>query len=175
MAGGEQKQRLRAANPRLDDRLVCGLSWRSGNVRLGQSRSISLADLAPVLEGLPFRFVNLQYGDVAEEIAAARVQHGLDVQMLADLDVFHDLDGLAAAIDLCDVVLTTDNATAHFAGALGKDGIVLVPTGNARYWYWGGERQSLWYPSLSLVYQERVGDWTPVLAEAGRRLRMPRG
>jgi hypothetical protein len=38
-----------------------------------------------------------------------------------------------------------------------------------------GERQSLWYPSLGLVYQERVGDWGPVLAEAGRLLRTARG
>ena len=171
VAGAERKQRLRAANPRLDARPVCGVSWRSGNPRMGQSRSMGLVDLAPVLEGLPYQFVNLQYGDVAAEIGAARAEKGLDVQVLEDLDVFNDLEGLSAAIDMCDVVLSTDNATAHFAGALGKRGIVMIPLGKARYWYWAGERQSLWYPSLSLVYQERVGDWEPVLAGAGRLLK----
>ena len=77
---------------------------------------------------------------------------------------------LLAAIDLCDVVLTIDNVTAHLAGAAGKRGIVMVPRGKGRYWYWGGEEQSLWYPSLRLVYQGRVGDWPPVIATASGQL-----
>jgi hypothetical protein len=56
--------------------------------------------------------------------------------------------------------------TAHLAGAIGKNSIVLVPTGRGRYWYWSGEDRSLWYPSLRLVYQETVGDWSPALSVA---------
>jgi ADP-heptose:LPS heptosyltransferase len=138
---------------------------------MGPARSIGLSDLAPVFEGLPFNIVNLQYGDVAAEIGAAGERQGPSVNILQDLDLFQDLEGLLAAIALCDVVLTIDNVTAHFAGALGKKAIVLVPTGKGRYWYWGGERQSLWYPSLSLVYQDGVGDWGPALAAASRMLR----
>ena len=169
-AGPERMLRLQDANPVFGSRPVCGISWRSGNRRMGPSRSIGLGDLAPVFVGLPFSIVNLQYGDVAGEIGAAAAGRGPVVHVLRDLDLFNDLDGLLAAIALCDVVLTIDNVTAHFAGALGKKAIVLVPAGKGRYWYWGGERQSLWYPSLDLVYQHDIGDWGPALAEASRLL-----
>ncbi|PZF77316.1 hypothetical protein DK847_08320 [Aestuariivirga litoralis] len=171
VAGEARRQRLGAANPALARRPVCGLSWRSGNVRLGAARSLGLGDFAAILQGSAFTCVNLQYGAVDDDIAGARVQHGLAVEVLRDLDVFNDLDGLAAAIDLCDVVLTIDNVTAHLAGALGKPAIVLVPSGKGRYWYWGGERQSLWYPSLNLVYQPDLGTWAPALEEAARLIR----
>lgn len=173
IASPERRQQLLADNPVLARRPVCGLSWRSGNPKLGAARSLGLGALAPVLADSGFSLVNLQYGDVAAELDAARRQHGLDVRSLEGLDLFGDLDGLAAAIALCDVVLTIDNVTAHFAGALGKSAIVLVPRGKSRYWYWGGERQSLWYPSLSLVYQQRIGEWDAALAEAGRLIRGP--
>ena len=38
-----------------------------------------------------------------------------------------DLDGLAALIELCDLVVSTSNVTIHMAGALGKDSWVLLP------------------------------------------------
>ena len=149
---------------------LCGISWRSGNKRMGASRSLGLADLAPVLTLPGFSFVNLQYGEVAADIAALRERLGVNVQQAMGVDVFHDIDGLLALIDLCDVVLTIDNVTAHLAGALGKASIVLVPTGRGRYWYWGGEERSIWYPSLKLVYQEEVGAWGPGIASAAASL-----
>ena len=38
---------------------------------------------------------------------------------------------------------------------------MLVPSGGGQHWYWGGESQSLWYPSLQLLYQQAIGDWAP--------------
>lgn len=137
---------------------------------MGASRSIRLAELAPALMLPGLTFVNLQYGEVDEEIREAKELLGVEVHRLQDLDIFHDIDGLLAAIGLCDMVLTIDNVTAHLAGAIGKSSAVLVPTGRGRYWYWGGERQSLWYPSLRLIYQESVGEWGPAIAAAARHL-----
>ena len=160
LASAERRREILEANPQLAKGLVCGLSWRSA------SRSISLSDPAPVL-GLPgFTFVNLQYGDVSNDINQARAQLGVEVQQAIGVDAFHDVDGLLSLIDLCDVVLTIDNVTAHLAGAVGKRSVVLIPAGKGRYWYWGGEQQSLWYPSLRLVYQDSLGDWDRVTAAA---------
>lgn len=170
LASAERKREISADNPFLGENLVCGVSWRSGNPKLGVNRSLGLADLAPALAISGVTFVNLQYGDVDHEIRETREQLGVEVHQLAGVDVFNDLDGLLAAIDLCDVVLTIDNVTAHLAGAAGKPSIVMVPKGKGRYWYWGGEEQSLWYPSLRLVYQDRVGDWSPVITRAAGQL-----
>lgn len=170
LASAERKHQIASSNSFLGRNLVCGISWRSGNAKLGANRSLRLADLAPALGLSGVTFVNLQYGDVSHEIRETREQLGVEVHQLDGVDVFNDMDGLLAAIDLCDVVLTIDNVTAHLAGAAGKRSIVMVPRGKGRYWYWGGEEQSLWYPSLRLVYQDRVGDWSPVIAMAAWQL-----
>ena len=44
-----------------------------------------------------------------------------------------DLDGLAALIELCDLVVSTSNVTIHMAGALGKDSWVLPFAAN--FWW----------------------------------------
>lgn len=166
----ERRRRIAEDNPFMGQGPVCGISWRSGNARVGASRSIRLTDLAPALQLPGVTFVNLQYGDVGAEIREAQESLGIEIHEVAGVDTFHDLDGLISAIDLCDMVLTIDNVTAHLAGAVGARSTVLVPTGKGRYWYWGGEAQSLWYPSLRLVYQENVGDWGPAIAAAARHL-----
>lgn len=167
-ADASRTAQLRAANDVPEGNIVCGLSWRSGNKKAGGDRSITLSDLAPLLAVPGMTFVNLQYGDVAAEVASASVQSGADLRIIPDVDVFGDIDGLLALIDLCDVVVTIDNLTAHLAGAIGKDAVVLVPTGGGQHWYWGGERQSLWYPSLQLLYQQSIGDWAHPIREASQ-------
>lgn len=169
-ASADRQHQISSNNSFLGRNLVCGISWRSGNAKLGASRSLRLADLAPALGLSGLTFVNLQYGDVGDEIRETRGKLGVEVHQFAGVDVFNDIDGLLAAINLCDMVLTIDNVTAHIAGAAGKRSIVMVPKGKGRYWYWGGEEQSLWYPSLRLVYQDRVGDWSPAVAMAAGQL-----
>jgi tetratricopeptide (TPR) repeat protein len=169
-ADAARTAQLRTAIDIPEGNIVCGLSWKSGNKKAGGDRSIELSDLAPLLAVPGITFVNLQYGDVAAEVEAARVQSGADLRIIPDVDVFGDIDGLLALIDLCDMVVTIDNLTAHLAGAIGKHAGVLVPTGGGRHWYWGGERQSLWYPSLQLLYQQAVGDWGHPIREASQLL-----
>ena len=161
-----RRSRLLADSPFLQKSPVCGVSWRSGNSKNGQNRSVQLHEFLGQLKGSEITFVSLQYGDVASDVENARRQAGIDVEVLPGLDTFHDIDGLLALIDLCDIVYTIDNATAHFAGALGKTSVVIVPSGKGRYWYWGEEGQSTWYPSVSIVQQQKTGHWTSALARA---------
>jgi tetratricopeptide (TPR) repeat protein len=151
--------------------LVCGISWRSANRKVGRDRSIRLEDLVGAFDGQSASFVNLQYGDVSEEIANVGIQSGTRIQEMSDLDLFQDIDGLLALIDACDVVLTIDNVTAHLAGAIGKAAAVLVPSGKGQIWYWHGESVSRWYPSLRIFYQERIGDWANTIHAAATWVR----
>jgi len=169
-ADPERREQLRHSNPFPAGKLVCGLSWRSGNKTVGKDRSIALVELAPLLRLPRVSFVNLQYGTVEQDIAEAAARLGTTVHMAHDVDLFSDIDGLVALIDRCDVVVTIDNVTAHLAGAIGKPAAVLVPTGRSRHWYWGGEGQSLWYPSLRLFYHDPGTGWTGALDEVARWL-----
>jgi ADP-heptose:LPS heptosyltransferase len=150
---------------------VVGISWKSINKEFGLSRSVDLVNFLQVLQGSGTRLVNLQYGDVSAEIARARELTGEIVEVVDDLDIFNDLDGLLALIDACDFVITIDNVTAHLAGSIGRRTAVMVPCGKAEIWYWQGKKVSAWYPSLDLLYQQRSNDWEAVLAAAAAWLR----
>ena len=166
VADGERREALRRANPFLAARPVCGLSWKSANKNIGAEKSLRLIDLAPLLTTPGITFVNLQYGEVAEEIEEVRRVLGVEIHQAAGLDVFNDIDGLLALVDCCDAVLTSSNVTAHLAGSLAKPGVVLVPTGKGSLWYWQGGPNDLWYPSLRRVPQDRAGHWQAAIQTA---------
>ena len=152
---------------------LCGISWRSKNKDIGAKKSMRLQDFLPALQQPGFVFVNLQYGDVAQEIADLKAEHGIEILQYNEVDNLNDLEGLANLIEACDLVLTTSNSTAHLAGALNKKTINLVSFGGARIWYWLNEVDgwSLWYPSVKLVAQERDDDgWSAVVDRVVKHL-----
>jgi tetratricopeptide (TPR) repeat protein/SAM-dependent methyltransferase len=153
--------------------LLVGVSWRSGNARFGATRSVEFARLAAALSRCggdrPIRLFNLQYGDIGDDIAAARAV-GCDVSVIPDLDTTNDIDGLAALICAMDLVVTIDNVTAHLAGALGAPCWTLLPF--AAEWRWLRDRaDSPWHPGMRLFRQARLGDWDGVLQDVATNLR----
>lgn len=151
-------------------RPTIGLSWRSQRAREGVPKSSSLADWMPILrDGGRARdalFVTLQYGDTDREVDDARAVTGADIYTDPEVDRFNDLDGLAALIDSLDVVVTTSNVTAHFAGALGKP--TLLALHHVPIWYWFPAFDA--YASIKRFRQTKAGDWRPVMADMSRRL-----
>lgn len=170
-ADAARREALRSSPSFPAGRPVVGLSWKSSNKRFGAEKSLELRDLAPVLTMSGLTFVNLQYGDVGAEIDELRATLGVDVHRIEGLDVFHDIDGLLALVDACDLVVTTSNITAHLAGAIGKKAVVLVPAGKGCLWYWQGGSNNLWYPGLKRVAQQRSGDWEAAIAAAAAWVR----
>jgi tetratricopeptide (TPR) repeat protein len=145
----------------LNGKILCGLSWKSANKDIGLSKSLNLIELAPLLLIENVEFVSLQYGSTADEIELVEKNIGKKIHTIHDLDIFNDIDGLTSLISDCDFVVTTSNITAHLTGAIGKKGMVLIPYSRGKIWYWhSGEGQSLWYPSLKLVSQSQMNDWT---------------
>jgi hypothetical protein len=161
--------RSRIAKP---GRIVCGISWRSKNADIGADKSLSLETLAPVLTAAGVDFVDLQYGDTAEERYRLKQDHGVHVQHLDDVDNTNDLDSLAALISACDIVITISNVTAHIAAAIGKPTLVMLPNSPSLFWYWHRERSdSPWYPTAILIRQQFPNNWSEVRKSAEVALR----
>lgn len=157
-------QRATALRTRLvrPGKLICGVSWSSNRKIHGPGKSIPLDKLLPPLSGLPLHFVNLQYGATETERQQLQQSHGIIVEGVDEIDNFNDMDGLAALIEACDLVLTTSNSTAHLAGALGKSTLLLLPSGP--FWYWSAQDGcSTWYPSVKLFRQTQPGSWAEPL------------
>ena len=70
----------------------------------------------------------------------------------------------AAVMQGLDLVITSDTAVAHLAGALGRPtwvALQYVPD-----WRWLLDRDdSPWYPTMRLFRQRKLGDWKGVFQE----------
>lgn len=139
-----------------------GIAWRGGkDPQLQRERSIPLQDWQDILAIPNITWINLQYGDHAAEIDATQRALGMTLHSLPGLDPLRDLDGYAALLTCLDLVVSIDNSTVHFAGALGVPTYVLLPL--SPEWRWGlhGDT-SVWYPSLRLFRQQQLHNWDTV-------------
>jgi len=147
---------------------VAGIAWHTKNAKTGRSRSMPLAQFAPLLQRTEIFWVSLQYGDhedLEKQSSTAQVPLFID----REVDQFQDLDLFAAQVAAMDLVITIDNSTAHLAGALGVPVWLMLPFD--RDWRWLQERaDSPWYPTMRIFRQAAAGDWTPVIAAVSEAL-----
>jgi len=149
------RQRLQSTKP------AVGLVW-SGNPDRQDDwmRSCPAGAMRPLLDQTSCEFVSLQFGASAKDLPAETLDFGAECRDFADT---------AAAIDALDLVITVDTATAHLAGALGKD--VWVMLGHHADWrYLMRRTDSPWYPSMRLYRQEKLGEWDSVVQACARDL-----
>ncbi|MGE5095051.1 MAG: tetratricopeptide repeat protein [Betaproteobacteria bacterium] len=158
------RERLRAPGVR-----VIGISWRSfqpsPRAYLQKKKSGSLAAFHALSQREDIRLLDLQYGDTAVE-REAFARAGGRLTRLDDLDLFGDLEGVLAAVEACDAIVTTSNVTAHYAGVLGKPAYLMYLHGNPPFHYWvpDAEGRSLWYPAVRIVTRRDIDTWEKALA-----------
>ena len=142
---------------------IIGLSWHStSKIRVAPKRTIRLGQLASAFQAEKVKFVSLQYGNVDADIDQVKKEYGIDVVQVAEIDNFHDIDGLAALMSACDRIISIDNVTVHLAGALGRGIDVLLP--RVSNWRWGLDpNSSYWYRSVRLHRQSEREEWGEVL------------
>jgi ADP-heptose:LPS heptosyltransferase len=133
---------------------------------VGVDKSIPIQELYSILKMNNIEFVNLQYGDIKSTLLRVEEEIGRKIINLDEVDLFEDVDGALSIISACDIIVTSSNSTAHLAGALGKETLLLVPYSVGQFWYWHAiDGKSIWYPSVLVFEQEQQGDWSaPVSA-----------
>jgi len=132
-----------------DGETLIGISWKSKNKQSGLKRSLELKEFAEKLTAPGIKLVNLQYGDVKEDLEQLKREHGIEILQCAGVDNTDDLDGLAALIESCNLVETIDNTTLHLSAAIGKT--TTVHLGKKNNWRVNSNDQiCLWYPSVNM-------------------------
>lgn len=150
-------------------RPAMGISWRSARAKVGPAKSMPLELWGPILGGRDCVFVNLQYGETADEVAEAAAATGAEIYTDPEIDRFDGLEDLAALIDCLDGVISTSNVTAHFAGGLGRP--CLLALQKAPLWYWGSEEAPVpLYASVRRFWQRTENDWSDVIAAVAAAL-----
>ncbi len=143
-----------------------GIAWAGNpNYPADFSRSCTLATFLPLLHLSGITFYSLQKGDKRAELSQL-----LDPHQVIDLDQqLQDFADTAAIMEQLDLIITTDTAVAHLAGALNRPAWVLLAT--MPDWRWlRRRRDSPWYPSMTLFRQSSAGDWAGVMAQVGAAL-----
>lgn len=81
----------------------------------------------------------------------------------------HSLNDTAHLLMHLDLLVTVDTSVAHLAGALGIPTLLLVPF--VPDWRWMiGRTDTPWYDSITLLRQNTLFDWLPVISAARMRV-----
>lgn len=150
---------------------LIGISWRSGNRDSAVIRSVDLPHWMPIFDVPGYAFVSLQYGSIEDDLADLKKDFGVDVYRDPEIDPMSVMDPFAAQLAAMDLVISADNSTVHFAGALGIPCWLMLPVNSDWRWQLGRD-DSIWYASLLLFRSRRElgGDWGPVIADIARHL-----
>ena len=143
-------------------KILIGISWKSTNKDVGNMKIASLAYWESLLSQKDCFFINLQYGDVKQEIEEFFQQTGIQIYCDDKINSLESLDDFAAQVAALDLIISTSNTTVHMAGALGKPVWTLLSY--VPGWRWMIDRSdSPWYPSMVLFRQKSIGNWNSVL------------
>lgn len=148
--------------------LLVGIAWRSSGVQEAAQKTVSLGFWGALFAIPGVRFINLQYGDCAAEIAGVQKEYRVQIVQDESIDPLLDLDSYAAQVAAMDVVACSSNTAAHFAGGLGVTThcMITATPGLGRRWYWFEHRgRSAWYPSVQLHAQVSQGSWVDVVRD----------
>jgi tetratricopeptide (TPR) repeat protein len=149
---------------------LVAINWQ-GNPQFGwdRYRSIPLGFFEPLSRVEGVRLISLQKGHGAEQLEALQ-----DRFPVATLDPRRDETSgpfmdTAAILQNLDLLITSDTALAHLAGAMGIP--VWIALSSAPDWRWLLDREDYpWYPSMRLFRQSVPGDWREVFARISREL-----
>jgi tetratricopeptide (TPR) repeat protein len=149
------------AAPDAHDLLRVGLVW-AGNPYFPLDLQRSLPDSAlATFTGIPcVQFYSLQMHHAALPPAPG---------MIDLMDGVQDFADTAERIAGLDLVIAVDTAVAHLAATMGKP--VWLLSRFRGCWRWLHDRaDSPWYPTMRIMRQTRLRDWSGVLAEVRRDL-----
>jgi hypothetical protein len=144
-----------------DDGFRVGIAWQGNAARREDGgRSIRLEHYMPLALVPGVRLISLQ-----KDIGTEQLTQSMQIESLgADFDSGPDgfIDTAAVMMNL-DLVITSDTAVAHLAGALGRP--VWVALRAVPDWRFMLARpDSPWYPTMRLFRQAARDAWQPVFA-----------
>jgi tetratricopeptide (TPR) repeat protein len=154
------------------NKLNVGLSWSTLNKIEHDQKGIKLNEFSEIFKKKNINFINIQFGNVEEEVSAFKDKNKVEFYEYKDLNITKEIDKLMSLINKLDLVITIQNSTAHISLSIGKKTFVLLTYKPPRfYWYGPGAEKSYWYPEAVLYRQKDANDeWKKILNKLGNDL-----
>ncbi len=152
------------------------LAWRSGIISSERSFLYAgIEDLGPLMAlSDQVDFINLQYGEVTEELARFKEEYGVTVNNFSDVDLKADIEANLAIMSQCDLVVSSCSAPGMFAMSSGRPTLLMssVPP----WWCFGATPRVPFAKDAGVFFGETSTDWEgtvkKVVHEIQKRLRL---
>ena len=130
-------------------RPIIGISWKGGYWQIQRkTKELELSNWEPIFKRNAL-YVNLQYGDITEEIRYLKSKNH-DLVMFPKLDFKVHIDEWVAIAGACDGIISISTALVHFAGAIGQKVAVVMP-GEQGPWHLGlTDTESMAYKNVKI-------------------------
>jgi Flp pilus assembly protein TadD len=136
-----------------------GIAWQGKPSPIDRGRSFPVTHFTRVAKEPRVNLVSLQRNQGRDQLDGSGIQNILDLPETLDSEGAF-LDSVAVMSEL-DLVITSDTAIAHVAGAIGIP--VWIALQYMPDWRWGlSSEDSPWYPSAKLYRQRQRGNWQEV-------------
>lgn len=143
-----------------------GICWSASIT--GESYEGKVFDLKffePLMNNPKINLYSLQVGDGSEDIKKL----GFEDKIIDLTSKLTDFSKTAYLIDNLDLVISSDTAVAHLAGALNKQ--VWIPLQKIPDWRWTNKGETTkWYPSSKLFRQKTARVWEGVFQSINAKL-----
>jgi len=143
-----------------------GICWSASTT--GESYEGKVFDLKffePLMNNPKINLYSLQVGDGSEDIK----KFGFENNIIDLTNNLTDFSKTAYLIDNLDLVISSDTAVAHLAGALNKQ--VWIPLQKIPDWRWTNKGETTkWYPSAKLFRQKTARVWEGVFQSLNAKL-----
>ncbi|MGO9915795.1 MAG: DUF6165 family protein [Isosphaeraceae bacterium] len=149
-----------------------GINWQGNPKCAGdRHRSIPLAHFEPISRVPGVKLFSIQKNDGREQLDALAGKFTVtDLGRRLDENTGPFLD-TAAVLKNLDLLITSDTAVAHLAGALGVP--VWMALSTTPDWRWLTNREdNPWYPTMRIFRQDQHMVWGPVFERMAAELRV---
>ena len=141
------------------DNFKIGICWQGSKTKVDVGRSFPLSLFEKISRISDVELISLHKGLGEDQVSDVNFNlTSFDGNFDTGTDAFIDT---AAIMANCDLIITSDTAVAHLAGALGRPtwvALKYIPD-----WRWMLNRSdNQWYPTMTLYRQKITGDWASV-------------
>ena len=153
---------------RNNNKIKVGIGWSSltsKSNKINKEKSITINALTNLLPNQEIDIINLQYGNIDEDLNFLKKTKGHNLQIFDTIDYKNDIDDLAAIILNCDFVISTSNFTACLSGSLGKKTFALDHADSTWIWTYNKKNMATWFSNVKIIKQSEPGNWENVYEE----------